>query len=47
MAREIITKMLDKEPSTRLNLMDLMDHEFIKMEDEEYKIMVERHVEQV
>jgi len=47
MAREIITKMLEKEPSARLNLMDLMDHEFFKMEDEEYKIMVEKHVESV
>lgn len=46
MSREIITKMLDRDPSTRLDLMDLMDHEFFTMEDEEYKKMVDTFVEE-
>lgn len=33
-AKEIITKMLEKDPKERLDLMNLMDMEFVTMEDE-------------
>ena len=44
--RDIILKMLDREPSTRLDLMDLMDTDFFKAEDEEYKDMVDSFCEE-
>lgn len=36
-AREVITKMLDRDPAKRLDLMDLMDMDFYKMDDEAYE----------
>lgn len=44
-SRDIIIRMLDREPSTRLDLMDLMDMDFFKSEDEEYKQMVDSFCE--
>lgn len=43
-AKEIITKMLEKDPSKRLNLMDFMDTEFYKSEDEAYQELVATHL---
>jgi len=37
MAKEVITRMLDKDPLKRLDLMDLMDMDFYKHDDEDYK----------
>lgn len=33
--------MLDRDPSARLDLMDLMDTDFFTMEDDEYKKLVD------
>ena len=34
MAKEIIVKMLDRDPEKRLDLMDLMDYDYVKMDDD-------------
>lgn len=36
MAKDVITKMLEKDPAKRLDLMDLMDMDFLKHDDEVY-----------
>lgn len=41
MARDIIKMMLEKDPSARVDLMDVMDMEFFRMDDEEYKKKVD------
>lgn len=46
MAKEIITKMLEKDPKERLDLMNLLDMEFVTMEDEQYQEMVDKNLEE-
>jgi serine/threonine protein kinase len=45
-AKEIISKMLEKDPSKRLDLMDFMDTDFYKSEDEAYQEVVATHLEE-
>lgn len=44
--REIITKMLEKDPEKRIELMDVMDTEYYRMDDEAFKAMVSTYYEQ-
>lgn len=44
--REIITKMLEKDPEKRIDLMDVMDTEYYRMDDEAFKAMVSTYYEQ-
>lgn len=37
MAKEVMTKMLEKDPTKRIDLMDLMDMDFYKYDDETYE----------
>jgi len=43
--REIITRMLEKEPEKRLDLMDFMETDYYRMDDESFKKMVDTHYE--
>lgn len=43
--REIITKMLEKEPEKRLDLMDFMETDYYRMDEESFKSMVDTHYE--
>lgn len=42
MAKEVIQKMLERDPQKRLDLMDLMDMDFYKHDDETYNEYVEQ-----
>lgn len=46
MAREIITRMLDRDPEKRLDLMDLMDMDFFKHDDDIYLEMFDKYKEE-
>lgn len=42
-SRDIILQMLDRDPSKRLDLIDLMDMDFFKQDDDVYKEMVDAY----
>jgi serine/threonine protein kinase len=37
MSKDLVMKMLDKDPEKRLDLMDMMDTDYVKMDDDDFK----------
>lgn len=41
MSKNLILKMLEKDPEKRLDLMNMMDMDFVRMSEEEFKAAVD------